>query len=58
MVSKVVYMKNSVRPTRTRQYMIIRTLKLMGNQQKTLLYQNCSNMEIYISSKEIMTTTN
>jgi hypothetical protein len=58
MVSKVVYLQNNVRPAQTRQYMMIQASKPMGNQQETLLSQNCSSMEIYISSKETMTTAN
>jgi hypothetical protein len=35
----------------TRQYMMIKASKPMENQQETLLSQNCSSIEIYISSK-------
>jgi hypothetical protein len=38
--------------------MMIQALKPMGNQQETLLSQNCSSMEIYISSKETFTAAN
>jgi hypothetical protein len=54
MVSKVVYLQNSVRRTKTRPNMMIYASRQVGNQKETLLSQNSSSMEIDISNEEVI----
>jgi hypothetical protein len=42
----------------TRQHMMIKASKSMGNHQETFLFQNCSSMEINIINKEAMSAAN